>query len=560
MKNSLIVLCVLGTLAFSPARVRSFQDKFMREFDEEDDSRIHPDLPVSNPFTTKQIQPDELETEYWMKNARETVADKVKIHSQPNTNVAKNIIFFIGDGMSFQTVAAARMHGENGNENNKLSFEKFPYFGMAKTYCVNRQVSDSACTATAYLSGVKANYGTIGLDAGISRYDCTGQNDEAHQTKGIGEWSLDSCKGVGLVTTTRITHATPAGLFAHIADRYWEHDGEVVDDECDPQVTHDIAEQLVRSKVGSKLKVILGGGRKYFLDQSVQDEEQNNGLRQDGQNLIDEWKTERSKEGNANYVWKKSELLGLDVNSTDYLLGLFEGEHMKYHLDAVADPEEPTLSEMVETAIKMLQKEEKGYFLFVEGGKIDVAHHESWTRRALDETLEFSNAIQLARDMTSDQDTLIVVSADHGHTMTYAGYPARGADILGIAQNSNIDRMPMSILSYANGQGYYNTYNELGDVRVNIGGYNFSDPEFKYFATVPLNTESHGGDDVGVYASGPWAHLFVGQYEQNVLPYAMAYAAQIGAYGEDMVCGATSITFGISLLTLLLIHIFRHYI
>ncbi|XP_055682601.1 membrane-bound alkaline phosphatase-like [Lutzomyia longipalpis] len=554
MKNSVIVLCLLGTLAFSPVKVKSSRDSHYSDFDEEDDSRIHPDLPVENPFNNKAILPEELETEFWMRNARETVAEKVETYSKPNTNVAKNIIFFIGDGMSFQTVAATRMH--SGNENNKLSFEKFPYFGMAKTYCVNRQVSDSACTATAYLSGVKANYGTIGLDAGISRYDCEGQANEAHQTTGIGQWSLDSCKGVGLVTTTRITHATPAGLFAHIADRYWENDVEVEDDNCDPETTDDIAEQLIRSKVGSKLKVILGGGRSEFLDKSVTDEEQNPGLRGDGQNLIEEWKTERSKDGNAEYIWRKSELLGLDVNSTDYLLGLFEGDHMKFHLDAVADPEEPTLSELVATAIKMLQKEEKGYFLFVEGGKIDVAHHESWTRRALDETLEFSNAVQLAREMTSEEDTLIVVSADHGHTMTFAGYPSRGADVLGIAQNSNIDRMPFSVLSYANGAGYKNTYNELGDQRLDITGFDSSDPEFQYFATVPLNVESHGGDDVGVYASGPWAHLFVGQYEQNILPYAMAYAAQIGAYGDDIQCSSASTLAG-SIFLLLFIHLLR---
>ncbi|XP_059618644.1 membrane-bound alkaline phosphatase-like [Phlebotomus argentipes] len=553
MKNYRFVLLLLGALALC-AEAQNWDE----DVDEEEDSRVHPDLPVEDPLNNKAILPEELETEYWMRNGRETVAEKVNIHQNPNTKKAKNIIFFIGDGMSFQTVAAARM--KSGNENNKLSFEKFPYFGMAKTYCVNRQVSDSACTATAYFSGVKANYGTIGLDAGVSRYDCAGQADESHHTTGIGQWSLDSCKGVGVVTTTRITHASPAGLFAHVADRYWENDAEVADDECDPETTHDIAEQLVRGKVGSKLKVILGGGRTEFIDRGVTDEEGNAGLREDGQNLIEEWESERSKAGTAKYVWRKSDLAALDVNGTDYLLGLFEGGHMKYHLDALEDPEEPTLSDMVESAIRMLQKEEAGFFLFVEGGKIDVAHHEAWTRRALDETIEFSAAVQLARDMTSEEDTLIVVSADHGHTLTYAGYPSRGADVLGIAQNSNIDRMPFSIMSYANGGGYYNTYNEAGDQRLDITGFDSSDPEFKYFATVPLNTESHGGDDVGVYASGPWAHLFVGQYEQNVLPFAMSYAAQIGAYGEEQTCGASKFHFGLSLFALLaLLHLLRRF-
>ncbi|GAB0093480.1 Alkaline phosphatase [Sergentomyia squamirostris] len=554
MNNIRLVVLLFGIVAFTLLSAEGFvQEDFQEDFDEEDDSRVHPDLPLE--LDNKAILPEEQETEYWMSSARNTVAEKITIHSVPNTNVAKNVIFFIGDGMSFQNVAAARMRA--GNENHKLSFEKFPYFGMAKTYCVNRQVSDSACTATAYLSGVKANYGTIGLDASVPRYDCKGQLDESHHTTGIGQWSLDACKGIGLVTNTRITHATPAGLFAHTADRYWENDAEVVDDKCDSDEIDDIAEQLVYGKVGRKIKVILGGGRKEFVNETVTDEEGAYGARHDGKNLIEEWKTERSMDGEAKYIWRKSELLGLDIENTDYLLGLFEGDHMKYHKDAVLDPEEPTLSELVATAIKMLQKEKQGYFLFVEGGKIDVAHHESWTQRALDETLELSNAVQLAREMTSEEDTLIVVSADHGHTLTYAGYPSRGADILGVAQNSNIDRMPFTTLSYANGGGYFNTYNELGDTRINITGlYDLSDPEFKFFATVPLNTESHGGDDVGVYASGPWAHLFVGQYEQNILPFAMAYAAQIGYYGdEDLVCAsASTLHLAVSLFSLLILH------
>uniref|UniRef100_A0A1B0GP70 alkaline phosphatase n=1 Tax=Phlebotomus papatasi TaxID=29031 RepID=A0A1B0GP70_PHLPP len=119
-----------------------------------------------------------------------------------------------------------------------------------------------------------------------------------------------------------------------------------------------------------------------------------------------------------------------------------------------------------------------------------------------------------------------------------------------------MDRMPFTIMSYANGRGYYNTYNEQGDQRLNISGlYDFSDPEMRYFATVPLNTESHGGDDVGVYASGPWAHLFVGQYEQNILPIAMAYAAQIGTYGSETECsGSGSIAIHLGIIALVAVH------
>lgn len=109
-------------------------------------------------------------------------------------------------------------------------------------------------------------------------------------------------------------------------------------------------------------------------------------------------------------------------------MGLFDADHCRYHLDIVneqIDDTEPSLSDMTNSAIDILSKNEKGYFLFVEGGRIDHAHHDTLAHKALDETVEFSKAIELARRRTNIDDTLIVVSADHGHTMTYAGYNVR---------------------------------------------------------------------------------------------------------------------------------------
>nr|CAD7268736.1 unnamed protein product [Timema shepardi] len=103
---------------------------------------------------------------------------------------------------------------------------------------------------------------------------------------------------------------------------------------------------------------------------------------------------------------------------------------MQYHLDA--DPTtEPTLPEMTATAIKMLQKDKSGYFLFVEGGRIDHAHHGTSAKKALDETVQFNEAVRVAAELTDEKDTLIVVTSDHAHVMSYSGYPTRGNDILG---------------------------------------------------------------------------------------------------------------------------------
>lgn len=99
---------------------------------------------------------------------------------------------------------------------------------------------------------------------------------------------------------------------------------------------------------------------------------------------------------------------------------------MKYHLDVVAQREEnkePSLLQMTAKAIDVLKKNPNGYFLFVEGAKIDLGHHQTQAHYALDESAEFSDAIEYARKATSEDDTIILVTADHAHTMSFSGYP-----------------------------------------------------------------------------------------------------------------------------------------
>lgn len=423
-------------------------------------------------------------------------------------------------------------------------------------------MADSACTATAYLNGVKANYGTIGVNAKVKRYDCEAELDKSTHTRSIAGWAQDSCKATGIVTTTRITHASPAGHYAHTANRDWENDAEIMSDNCDPRKLEDIAEQLVYSDIGQKLKVIMGGGRREFIGTEQRDDEHMPGLRNDKKNLIEEWKTARSQKGNASYVWNKQGLQTIDIEKTDYLMGLFESDHCHFTADIPKfgkQDDEPTLTEMVEVAIKMLQKEKDGFYLFVEGGRIDLAHHETWARKALTETEEFDKAIKLARGMTSEEDTLIVVTSDHSHTMTMTGYPDRGQDILGIAGTSDDDGLPFLTLSYANGPGYVNTYDETTGLRKDLSKMNIDHLDFEYQATVPLDSETHGGDDVGIYASGPWSHLFVGNFEQNNIPFLIAYAAEIGEFrtGDLQCSSAVSLSAMTGMITGLLVMFIR---
>lgn len=161
---------------------------------------------------------------------------------------------------------------------------------------------------------------------------------------------------------------------------------------------------------------------------------------------------------------------------------------------------------------------------------MDVAHHDSFAKTAVDETRAFSDAIELAVRMTNSHDTLIVVSADHSHTMTMNGYPLRGNDIFGVSEVSLEDGLPYSTLSYANGQGHANMYGSVYGERVDITTQDLGAFDFRYYGHFPTDAATHAGDDVGVYATGPQSHLFAGAYEQNALPYLMAYAAKIGPY------------------------------
>lgn len=215
----------------------------------------------------------EKSSEFWQQ-VGQNLLDK-KINQKQNLNRAKNLVIFIGDGMGLSTLMATRSY--MNDVQTELSFEKFPYSGLSKTYCINYQVPDSACTATSILTGVKNNYGTIGLNGNVNLRNCTAQLDNSTHLHSILKYAQDAGKSTGFVTTTRITHATPAATYAKTASRYWESN-ENTPDECD-----DIAKQLIYGEIGSRIDVIMGGGRRHFLPNTQ------GGFRTDSRNLIDEY-------------------------------------------------------------------------------------------------------------------------------------------------------------------------------------------------------------------------------------------------------------------------------
>jgi len=175
------------------------------------------------------------------------------------------------------------------------------------------------------------------------------------------------------------------------------------------------------------------------------------------------------------------------------------------------------------------------------GGKIDKAHHVNEAQVAMTETIEFDKAIQIGDSLTLDEETLIVVTSDHSHLFTIAGDPPRGNSILGFTGNSdNLDGLPATTLSYGNGPGYRApVLNETTGKckRDDLSDADVESLDFRQPSLYPRIAATHAGDDVLIFAKGPFAHLFTGTNEQSYIPHAMAYAACISPF-ENNYCSS----------------------
>nr|AAN31766.1 alkaline phosphatase [Xenopus laevis] len=473
---------------------------------------------------------------YWRRQAQETLMNALQLQNL-NTNVAKNVIMFLGDGMGVPTVTAARilkgqLAGQPGEE-TQLEMDKFPHVALSKTYNTNAQVPDSAGTATAYLCGVKANEGTVGVNAAAVRNQCN--TSKGNEVDSIMKWAKQAGKSVGVVTTTRINHATPSAAYAHCVNRDWYSDQEMPKEAVE-QGCKDIAWQLMNNI--PNIEVIMGGGRKYMFPKNTSDveypnDDKSSGTRLDGLNLTQIWLDQKPNKKAARYVWNREQLLSVNPQEVDHLLGLFEPVDMLYDSERNTTMD-PSLSEMVEAAIKILGKNPMGFFLLVEGGRIDHGHHEGKANQALHEAVQMDIAIGVSGNMTSVEDTLTVVTADHSHVFTFGGYTHRGNPIFGLAPvPSDVDQKPFTSILYGNGPGY----KLVNGQRENVSTVDFSHPNYLAQSAVPLRMETHGGEDVAVFAKGPMAHLLHGVHEQNYIPHVMAYASCIGQNQDHCTSG-----------------------
>ena len=438
---------------------------------------------------------------------------------KPNNNKARNVIIFIGDGMGVSTLTAGRIFegqqlGLDG-ESYVAQMDRLPHTALVKTYSHDAQVPDSAPTATAIVAGVKTKNGVIGVGPEAIENDCAAT--APFKVQSLFGMAEDRGLATGIVSTATITHATPASAYAHVAQRDWEVDANMPAAAKAAGCT-DIARQMVEWPHGDGLEVMLGGGRQHFIPATMADPEYPNakGKRADGKDLAASWAAANPE---GAYVWNHDSFAAVDPKKTTKLLGLFEPSHMQFEADRMAaGNKEPSLAEMTTKAIAMLSKNKKGYVLMVEAGRIDHAHHGGNARRALQDTVALNTALKAAMDSVDLRDTLIVVTSDHSHVFTIAGYPERGNPILGVVSapigkpTLAMDGKAYTTLGYANGPGAVNAAERPDPSKQDTEALNY-----RQQSLISMFAETHGGDDVVARAAGPKAHLFKGTIEQNTI-------------------------------------------
>ncbi|MCM3587452.1 alkaline phosphatase [Mesobacillus maritimus] len=277
----------------------------------------------------------------------------------------KNVIVMVGDGMGLGQLEIARLM-EYGKE-GKLQMEQLDNVALMRTYSADNYVTDSGAAGTAIATSVKTNNESIGVDANGNEVDS------------ILDLFQASGKKVGLISTNTVVDATPAA-FGSSAPNRWSGSDE-------------IARQLYNSDID----VILGGGASYFSPE-----------KQSGTDLVEKFR----EEGYA-FASDKDELE--NVGTPDKLLGLFHPSYMNYKLDVEENKSnEPTLNEMTAKALDVLSKGKNGFFLMVEGARIDHAAHAADVPGVWKETIEFDNTVKDVVEWAKGRkDTLVVVLADH---------------------------------------------------------------------------------------------------------------------------------------------------
>ncbi|ROU02924.1 alkaline phosphatase [Histidinibacterium lentulum] len=452
---------------------------------------------------------------------------------QPNTNRARNVILMNADGNGVGTNYAIRLfmgQQEGGlGEDYVLPYETTEWYSaLVKTYNINAQTPDSAPTAGSMNTGVKQRFNLINLGENAITEDCT--TEAGNELTTFAEIVAEMGKSVGVVSTARLTHATPAATVVKTAYRNWE---DAVPEGCEN--SRDIATQMYDAMESGLLDFAMAGGFRHFAPEGFEMDGLTGG-RPDDVNLI-----EQAQAFGTQFVTNTEGFEALVLDHSTPVLGLFENSHMQYEFDRT---DEPSLSEMTAAAIEYLSNNEDGYYLQIEAGRVDHALHGGNLHRVLVDGVAFANAVATAMELTDPADTLIIVTADHEHAIAFNGYCGRGSSITGLCygiDNEGIqhngeaelgdDGLPYTVAGFLNGAGSVLAPSGDGNAfvgsRPELSQEEATDPDYLQQALIPMSSETHSGEDVAVYARGPFAHLFDGTIEQNVIFHVMHHAAVV---------------------------------
>ncbi|WP_026789555.1 alkaline phosphatase [Pleomorphomonas oryzae] len=469
----------------------------------------------------------------------ETKSVTWNVYATPATPKAKNIIFLLGDGLSVAHRTAARIMAKGmteGKANGRLAMDDLDHMAFIGTSSTNAINTDSANTMSAYMTGHKTAINALGVYA-----DRTPPSLDDPKVENIAEaLRRTTKKSIGVVVTSEIEDATPAAVVAHTRKR---------DDKAD----------IVGMLYDVKPEVVLGGGSAYFLSKEVPGSK-----RKDDKDYI-----KLFQDAGYKLATDKSELE--KAAGSDKILGLFHTGNMDYALDRMQlkkgtvdkFPNQPGLVEMAKIALDNLSKNPEGFFLMIEGSCIDKASHPLDMERAVFETIEFDQAVALAREFQAkNPDTLIVVTGDHTHGVSIvgtiddtigkegrekflvganAGFPTY-ADANKDGYPDKIDPSRRLAMFVSNYPDHYETFNPKLDgpfepaVKNEKGEYvaneKYKDVPGAIFVEGNLpkdeSTGTHTVDDVVLQAAGPGADEFKGYMEESDVYKVLADTFALG--------------------------------
>nr|WP_255709990.1 alkaline phosphatase [Lelliottia sp. WAP21] len=385
--------------------------------------------------------------------ARRLTGDQTAaIRASLNDKTAKNIILLIGDGMGDSEITAARNYAEGAGGFFK-GIDALPLTGQYTHYALDKKtgkpdyVTDSAASATAWTTGVKTYNGALGVDI----------HEKDHQT--LLELAKSAGLATGNVSTAELQDATPAALVAHVTSRKC-YAPSITTEKCPTNALEkggkgSITEQLLNARAD----VTLGGGAKSFMETATAGEWQGKTLR------------EQAQVRGYQMVSDAASLEAItEANQDKPLLGLFsegnmpvrwEGPKASYHgnldkpaVTCTANPERnasvPTLAAMTEKAISLLSKNDKGFFLQVEGASIDKQDHAANPCGQIGETVDLDEAVQKALEFAKkDGNTLVIVTADHAHASQIVAPDTKAP---GLTQALTTKDGAVMVMSYGNSE------------------------------------------------------------------------------------------------------------